>query len=121
TQDEIMARLNENERQLRATRASTDKDNEIIQQLRKENALLREITGKKEPASETHAKAAPPAKQKGFLWFKPKQPAATPAETNQAGSAVSRSEAGKLTAAVKAPARPEPSHETNTEPHKDAP
>ena len=101
SQEELMARLNDSDRQLRAAKASTDKDNEIIQQLRKENALLQDIAGKKG----AEAKAPPPAKPAGgFLWFKPKPaPAGKAAETN---SAVSRSEDGKLTAAVKAPTPP---------------
>lgn len=103
SQEEIMARLSENERQLRAARASTEKDNEIIEQLRKENALLQEIAGKKE----AQVKAPPPATAKGFLWFKPKQPATPAAEPSTEESTVSRSEDSKLTAAVKAPGRPE--------------
>jgi tetratricopeptide (TPR) repeat protein len=120
SQDDLMAKLNESDRQLRAARASTEKDNEIIQELRKENALMRDIAGKKGP--ETQAKAPPPAKPRGgFLWFKPK-PEPAPA-ANPADSSVGRSETGKLTAAVKAPAPPtaretppEPATPTATDP-----
>jgi DNA repair exonuclease SbcCD ATPase subunit len=110
TQEELMARINDGERQLRAAKASTDKDNEIIQQLRKENALLREVTGKQAAVP----KAPPPKPSGGFLWFKPKpQPAKAGASPE---SSVSRSETGKLTAAVKAPTPPASSREPAPEP-----
>ncbi len=105
-QEELMARLNESERQLRAAKVSTEKDNEIIQQLRNENALLREIASKKN--AETTAKP-----KRGFLWFKPREtrPAATAGPAVPPASAVSQSETGKLTAAVKAPTPPETTRE----------
>ena len=101
--DEILARLNESDRQLRAAKASTDKDNEIIQQLRKENSLLRQVAGK--TSTETREAQAKP--QGGFLWFKPRPQPTPEAAALGSESAVSQSEAGKLTAVVKAPTPPE--------------
>ena len=49
SQDEVLAQLDTMERQLRAAKASSEKDNEIIAELRKENALLREIVNRKGP------------------------------------------------------------------------
>jgi len=103
SQEDLMARLNESDRQLRAAKASTDKDNEIIQQLQKENALLREITSKK---SNEFKPVPKPKEPSGFLWFKPK-PAPTNTVPATETSSVSKSEAGKLTAAVKAPTSPD--------------
>jgi Flp pilus assembly protein TadD len=103
SQADLMARLNESDRQLRAAKASTEKDNEIILQLRKENALLREVAGKAAPEPPPPPTAARP--RGGFLWFKPRQPATQTNVTEDAGS-VAHSEAGKLTAAVKAPTPP---------------
>src|SRR5207249_1304433 len=87
----------------RGAKASTDKDNEIIQQLRKENSLLREVAGK--TSTETREAQAKP--QGGFLWFKPRPQPAPEAAALGSESAVSQSEAGKLTAVVKAPTPPE--------------
>ncbi len=110
-QEELMARLNENERQLRAAKTSTEKDNEIIQQLRNENALLREIAGKKNAV--TTAKP-----RRGFLWFKPREtrPAVAGEPAIPPASAISQSEVGKLTAAVKAPTPPETTREPSPPP-----
>ncbi len=102
SQADLMARLNESDRQLRAAKASTEKDNEIILQLRKENALLREVAGKAAPEPQPSAAAKP---RGGFLWFKPRQPVAQTNVTQEAQS-VARSETAQLTAAVKAPAPP---------------
>jgi Flp pilus assembly protein TadD len=104
SQGDLMARLNESERQLRAARASSEKDNEIIVQLRKENALLREVAGKAASEPQPSASAKP---RGGFLWFKPRPPASRANETESAES-LAQSETGKLTAAVKAPSPPRP-------------
>ncbi|MCG3147900.1 MAG: hypothetical protein PCFJNLEI_01341 [Verrucomicrobiae bacterium] len=92
--EQLTARLAESDRQLRAAKSSTEKDNQLIQQLRKENELLRQIADNK-------TDAAPPAPRGGFLWFKPKpKPVAVPPPT----PATAQSEPGKLTATVSAPA-----------------
>jgi tetratricopeptide (TPR) repeat protein len=121
SQEELVTRLNDNDRQLRAAKASTDKDNELIQQLRKENAMLRDIASKK--TTEVKAQPVPPPTKPrgGFLWFKPKP--AKPPVVNPGTVTVSRSETGKLTAAVIAPTPPNasPAPDSTAAPLPDAP
>lgn len=101
SQEEIMARLAESERQLRAARAAGEKNDQLIQQLRKENELLKQIAERRETAA-----APPPATGGGFLWFKPRRPARV-ATNEPAAVATAQSEDARLTAVVKAPAPPE--------------
>jgi len=103
---EIVAKLTEAERQLHAVKASNEKSDEIIQQLRKENAALNELTLREEAAAKASSTAP---ESKGFLgWLrKPARPAAAkpqaPREPVQLPVAVSQSATGKLVATIKAP------------------
>jgi cytochrome c-type biogenesis protein CcmH/NrfG len=121
SQEEIMAKLTEAERQLRAVKASNEKSDEIIQQLRKENAVLKEIVGRKGAASrdeqQTDSNAPSIPELKG--WHPRKRTTATtqPPATRQASSAMKESGTGKLVATIKAPTPPEapkPSAPTTT-------
>ena len=100
---EIMAKLTEADRQLHALKASNAKSDEIIQHLRKENALLNETTKR----VGTVAKAGSTASEsKGFLWWRPKQtpPAVTDrSPARELPAPVSQSATGKLVATIKAP------------------
>jgi Flp pilus assembly protein TadD len=105
SQDEILARLAESDRQLRAAKVSGEKNDQIIQQLRKENELLKQIAERKGASPTEPVAKTPPASGGGFLWFKPRR--ATPVATNAAATATAQSEDARLTATVKAPAPPE--------------
>ena len=75
--DELMAKLNESDRQLRAAKSAGEKNDQIIQQLHKENDLLRKMAEKSDAKS---AQANKSEESGGFLWFKSKKkPAAAPA------------------------------------------
>ena len=80
-----MAQLDATQRQLNAAKASTEKDNEIIVQLRKENALLHEIVDRKGLAARESGEARRPTP-----WFKrlfgPHRPTATASATTPSGS-----------------------------------
>jgi len=102
-QEEILTKLAESDRQLRAAKASSEKGDQLIQQLRKENELLRQVATRQGTSPDQQAKKQP--ESGGFLWFKPKAKPVTPAPTNDV--VTSQSEDGKLTVSVKAPSPPE--------------
>lgn len=91
---QLLAKLAESDRQLRAVKVSNEKSDQIIQQLRKENELLKQLAAKQ-------TTPAAPEEPGGFLWFKPKRKPAPVAPTNDVTT--SQSEAGKLTVTVKSP------------------
>jgi Flp pilus assembly protein TadD/uncharacterized coiled-coil DUF342 family protein len=114
SQEEIMAKLTETERQLRAVKASNEKSDEIIQQLRKENAVLKEIVERSSVASrdEEESDSDAPSIPELRGWHPrrrrtasaPPPPRAAPRPTTpQPSSAVNESGAGKLVATIKAP------------------
>ena len=121
SQEEIMAKLNEADRQLRAAKSSTEKGNEIILQLRKENALLREIAERKGPVTVRAREATQESGLNNELrGWRPRRrtPAAAapakPATPKRESSATSMKESGssKLVATINAPAPPhQPSHQ----------
>src|SRR6185295_10136993 len=100
-QEEMLAKLAESDRQLRAAKASSEKGDQLIQQLRKENELLRQIATRQGNPPDQQTKKQP--ESGGFLWFKPKAKPAPPSPAPTNDVATSQSEAGKLTVAVKAP------------------
>jgi Flp pilus assembly protein TadD/uncharacterized coiled-coil DUF342 family protein len=117
SQEEIMANLNEADRQLRAAKSSTEKGNEIILQLRKENALLREIAERKGPVTVRAREATQESGLNNELrGWRPRRrtPAAAapakPATPKRESSATSMKESGssKLVATINAPAPPAP-------------
>ncbi|HUK83477.1 MAG TPA: tetratricopeptide repeat protein [Verrucomicrobiae bacterium] len=123
SQQEIMARLTESDRQLRAAKASNEKSDEIIEQLRKENAVLKEIVNRKgfasaeEEESDTTEPSIPELKgwhprRRTTAERPPVTPRPAPPES---ASAVKESGAGKLVATIKAPI---PAGTTNTPPAK---
>lgn len=88
--DQVVALLNEANRNLSALQASKEMDDKIILQLRKENALLRVIADSKAVTG-----------QRASVPIAPKRPAKQPVATEQ-------SQKGKLVATVTAPTPPSP-------------
>ncbi|MEI6085000.1 MAG: tetratricopeptide repeat protein, partial [Verrucomicrobiota bacterium] len=95
--------LAESDRQIRAAKVAGEKGDQLIQQLRKENDLLRQIAARQGTSPDQLAKPKPATG--GFLWFKPKAKPAPAAPTNDV--ITSQSDAGKLTVSVKSPAASE--------------
>ena len=117
SQEEIMAKLDEADRQLRAAKSSTEKGNEIILQLRKENALLREIAERNGPVTIRAREATQESGLNNELrGWRPRRrtPAAAapakPATPKRESSTTSMKESGssKLVATINAPAPPAP-------------
>jgi Flp pilus assembly protein TadD len=117
SQKEIMAKLNEADRQLRAVKSSTENGNEIIRQLRKENAVLRGIAERKGPVTIRAREATQESGLNNELrgWSPRRRPPATvapakPATPERESSAASMKESGssKLVATINAPAPPAP-------------
>ena len=113
SREEIMSQLDETDRQLRAARSSTEKDNQIILQLRKENALLREITERKGALALREQEATPESGLNNELkGWRPRR--RTPAAEASSKSTISRQEpattsmkesgSSKLVATINAPA-----------------
>ena len=134
SQEEIVAKLNESDRQLRASRSSSDKDNEIILQLRKENTLLHQIAerqgtvaSREEPPTDEgglntelkgwHPRRRAPAPQPVAVAVPNPAPARSKAPST---SSVKESASNKLVATINAPA-PVPSSPAKPPPAKAPP
>jgi Flp pilus assembly protein TadD len=116
--DELTAQLTDANRKLVSAHAASDKDDEIIRQLRKENALLRIIAERKalvtppEPEDTTGNRAIPelrgwrprPRPETSAKELPKKEPVPPPPSP----SAAEESSRGKLVAKLTAPKKPEP-------------
>jgi Flp pilus assembly protein TadD len=104
SRDEILAQLRDSERKLVAAQASGAKDAEIIAELRRENALLKQITTNSTKA----VTATTPDRRFSLFGIKlgaqPRPPASTTIDTESAP--------GKLVATVSAPPAPGKTDET---------
>ena len=107
--DEIMAKLAESERQLRAVKVSNEKSDQIIQQLRKENSLLKEVVernsmaGRDEEGTDGSNPSIP--ELKGWHPRKRRTVATQPQPTTptQPPTPIAESQPSKLVASIKAP------------------
>lgn len=109
--DEIVTQLTDANRKLVAAQAATGKDDEIIRQLRKENALLRLIADRRtistRPTEELTGPQIPELKGWRPRRHAPEKP--EPVEAKRApASTTEKSAQGKLVATVTAPPPPKP-------------
>ena len=109
--DAIVAQLTDANRKLVAAQAATTKDDEIIRQLRKENALLRLIADRRtvtaRPTEELTGPSIP--ELKGWRPYRRLVPETEVAQTKQPpATTTEKSAQGKLVATVTAPPAPKP-------------
>ncbi len=106
--DDVVAQLTDANRKLSAARASAEKGDQIIAELRKENALLRVIVDRKTVAQGTGRSTN--RESRGWFWRRRAQPTAKPEPAKETETATSTSETspGKLVATLKAPPPPTP-------------
>ncbi len=124
--EEVIGQLTDANKKLTAAKAGSDKDDEIIRQLRKENALLRIIAERKASDSitpgeeEENANGPSIPELRGWRPRQRPQPAAKakleapkpPPQTATPPSTMEESTRGKLVATLSAPRKPEPTNET---------
>jgi len=104
--DEAAARIGDTERQLRAVKTASAKNEEVIQQLRDENAILREVRQNFGPRRIEEGNMSQPVSElKGWRPRSRQPQGAKPA----GGAAVtSASNQGKVSATIPAPTKPAP-------------
>ncbi len=109
--DEIVTQLTDANRKLVAAQAVTGKDDEIIRQLRKENALLRLIADRKSVSARPTEELTGPTIHELKGWRPRRHPPETPepAQAKQLpATTTEKSAQGKLVATVTAPPPPKP-------------
>jgi tetratricopeptide (TPR) repeat protein len=122
--EEVIGQLTDANKKLTAAKAGSDKDDEIIRQLRKENALLRIIAERKAsdsitPGEEEENPNGPPElrgwrprpRPQPAVKQKPEAPKPEPRPAVPP-STMEESTRGKLVATLNAPRKPEPTNET---------
>jgi outer membrane protein assembly factor BamD (BamD/ComL family) len=120
--EEVIGQLTDANKKLTAAKAGSDKDDEIIRQLRKENALLRIIAERKASdsitAGESEDNANAPPELRGWRPHprpqsvaKAKPEATKPQPQTAAEPSMEESTRGKLVATLSAPRKTEPTNE----------